>query len=82
VNRAYELKRAAAATIRVDGAPERAAGSVERSSGQLLFTPPGAPLTSAELQQLRAVQQTRGRSVVERAPGVYAIQRSADVAQR
>lgn len=77
VNRAYQLKRATAATVRVDGAPERALATVERTSGQLLFTPPREPLTAAELQHLQSVQQRRGRTVVERAPGVYAIQRSA-----
>lgn len=75
VNRALETKRAAAAAIRVDGAPERASATTERSAGQLLFTPPGAPLSAAELEKLRAVQLGRGRTVVERAQGVYVLQK-------
>jgi hypothetical protein len=62
--------------VRVDGAPERVVAALERSSGQLLFTPPGSPLSAAELEQLRAAQQARGRTVVQRAPGIYVIQRS------
>jgi hypothetical protein len=47
----------------------------ELKAGQLLFTPPGAPLTPTELEQLRAAQQVRNRRVVERAPGIYAVEK-------
>jgi hypothetical protein len=76
VNRAYETKRATASMIRVDGAPERVIASVERAKGQVLFTPPDAPLSDAELQQLRTAQEARGRTVTVRAPGVYVLQKA------
>lgn len=77
VNRAYEMQKATAAMIRVDGAPERVVAGNDGAAGQLLFTPQSAPLTAAELDQLREAQKARGRTVVQRSPGVYVIQRIA-----
>jgi hypothetical protein len=82
VNHRYQLQRATSARARVDGAPERVAAGSESAAGQLIFTPQGAPLTAAELQQLAAAQKARGRVVVERAPGVYIIQRNAGPEER
>jgi hypothetical protein len=66
----------------VDGAPERAVAARPTAAGQLLFTPASAPLTAQELGTLRAAQEARGRTVSERSPGIYVIERIAPTPEK